>query len=121
MDIVETSVSGVPLLTIVGEVDHAVGPRLEQAAQRAMSSHGTRILLDLELCPYLDSSGLNVIIGLVQRVEPGGWVGVLHCSHMVLRLLHLVGLVPGDSFLVFQTLAEAERLLKSEVPATGAH
>jgi anti-anti-sigma factor len=108
MDIIETSVGGVPLLTIVGEADHAVGPQLEQAAHRAISSHGTNILLDLELCPYLDSGALNVIIGLVQRVRPQGWVGVVHCSQMVLRLLHLVGLVPGDSFRVFQTLAAAK-------------
>ena len=107
MDIVETSVGGVPLLTIVGEADHAVGPQLAQAAQRAMSPGGPHILLNLELCPYLDSGALGVILGLVQQLEPRGWVGVVHCSHMVLRLFDLVGLAPCESFRVFRSLDEA--------------
>ncbi|MFH0916615.1 MAG: STAS domain-containing protein [bacterium] len=107
MDIIETSLHGVPLLRVVGEVDHAIGFQLAEAAQRAMSSAGAHLLLDLELCPYLDSSGLNVIFGLVERTGPGGWVGVIHCSRMVLRLLELVGLTTSDSFRVFQSTDEA--------------
>ena len=42
-----------------------------------MGPKDTHILLDLELCPYLDSGSLNALIGLVQRVGPGGWVGVV--------------------------------------------
>ena len=107
MDIIETSLHGVPLLRVVGEVDLAIGSQLAEAAQRAMSSCGTHVLLDLELCPYLDSSGLNVIIGLVKEAGPRGWVAVIHSSRMVLRLLELVGLTACDNFRVFQSLEEA--------------
>ena len=106
MDILETSFSGVPLLTIVGEADDRL--RLEEAASRAVGSHGNHVLLDLRLCPYLDSGSLSAMIGLVQQVGPTGWVGVVHCSHMVPRLLELVGLTACDNFRVFQTLDEAE-------------
>lgn len=105
MDIVEASLFGVPLLTIVGEADD--GLQLAQAAQRAMSPHDTHILLDLELCPYLDSGCLATLIGLVQQVGPMGWVGVVDCPRMVLRLLGLVGLTGCSTFRVFQTLDEA--------------
>jgi anti-anti-sigma factor len=107
MAILETSISGVPLLTIVGEADHSIGPQLQQAAERAIRSHGTHVLLDLKDCPYMDSGGLNVIVNLVRQVEPSGWVGVIHCSRMVLRLLGLVGLTTHGSFRVFQSLEEA--------------
>jgi anti-anti-sigma factor len=107
MNIIESSLDGIPLLTIVGEADQAVGPQLARAAQTAMSSHGTHVLLDLELCPYLDSGALNVVFDLVQRAEPGGWVGVVHCRPMVVRLLGLVGLAACDSFRIFQSLDEA--------------
>ncbi|MBN1630415.1 MAG: STAS domain-containing protein [Thermoleophilia bacterium] len=107
MDIIGTSLNGVPLLTIVGEADQSVGPELAQAAQRAMSSGGTHILLNLELCSYLDSGALGVILCLVREVEPGGWVGVISCSHMVLRLFDLAGLAPGESFRMFQSLDDA--------------
>ena len=111
MDIIGTSLDGVPLLTIVGEADHAVGPELARAAQGAMSSCATHILLNLELCSYLDSGALAVILDLVRQVEPGGWVGVVSCSHMVLRLLELAGLIPNDSFRVFRSLDEARAAL----------
>ena len=107
MDIIQTSLDGVPVLTIVGEADHAIGPQLAQAAQLAMSSGGACILLDLEHCSYLDSGALGAILGLVEQVEPRGWVGVIHCSRMVLRLLDLVGLTSSNSFWVFQSLDEA--------------
>ena len=96
-----------PVLKVVGEVDHGIGPQLAEAAQRALSSRGHHLLLDLELCPYLDSSGLNAIIGLVKQAGPRGWVGVIHSSSMVVRLLELVGLTAGDSFRVFRSLDEA--------------
>jgi anti-anti-sigma factor len=107
MDIVETSLHGVPVLTIVGEVDRAIGVQLAEAAQRALSSCGPHILLDLELCPYLDSSGLNVIFDLVNQVGSSGWVGVIHSSTMVLRLLELVDLKACESFRIFQSLDKA--------------
>ena len=108
MDILETSLRGVPLLTVVGEVDHAIGSQLADATERAMISCEHHILLDLERCPYLDSSGLNTIISLVRRVGPLGWVGVIHCSAMLLRLLELVGLTTGDRLRVFKNLDEAK-------------
>ncbi len=107
MDILETTLHGVPLLTVVGAVDQAIGSQLAEATERAMISCDHRILLDLERCAYLDSGGLNTIIGLVGRVGPLGWVGVIHCSAMVLRLLELVGLTASGSFRVFETLDEA--------------
>jgi anti-anti-sigma factor len=107
MDIIETSLHGVPLLTVVGEVDRAIGSQLTEATERAMSSCDRQILLDLELCPYLDSGGLNTIVGLVRRVGPLGWVGVIHCSTMVLRLLELAGVTVSGSFRIFESLDEA--------------
>jgi anti-anti-sigma regulatory factor len=105
MDIVEASLCGVPLLTIVGEGDS--GLQLAQAAQRLMSPDDPRILLDLGLCPYLDSGCLTAILSLVQQVTPKGWVGVVNCPRMVQRLFGLVGLTSCSTFRVFQTLDEA--------------
>ena len=105
MDIVEASLSGVPLLTIVGEADS--GAELAQATERVLTQHHTRILLDLGLCPYLDSGCLAAILALVQQVGPMGWVGAVNCQRMVMRLLGLVGLTGCSSFRIFETLDEA--------------
>ncbi len=105
MDVLEASLSGVPLLTVVGEGDDSV--QLAQAAQRAMSASDTHVLLDLESCPYMDSGCLTELIHMVQQLPPTGWVGVVNCPRMVLRLLGLVGLTGSSTFRVFQTLDEA--------------
>ena len=107
MEIRESSLHGVPLLTLVGEADQAIGSQLVEATERAMIPSGRHILLDLEQCPYLDSSALNTIVGLVRRVGPLGWVGVIHCPSMVLRLLELVNLTANSSFRVFGSVEEA--------------
>lgn len=106
MEIVENRLSGVPMLTLVGESDQAIGPQLERSVDQAMGSSG-HILLDLQYCPYLDSSALGAILDLQQRLEPDGWVGVANCSRMILRLFGLVGLISGTSFRVFLSLDEA--------------
>ena len=105
--IVETSLHGVPVLTIVGEADHTIGPELKQAVRGALDSGGAHIFLDLGLCPYLDSGGLNVIVQLVHDVGPAGWVGVIQASSMILRLLELVGLTTYGRLRVFEDLEDA--------------
>jgi anti-anti-sigma factor len=107
--ILETSLNGAHLLTIKGEVDQTMTLQLTEAAGRALSGGGTRILIDLEECQYLDSAGLNVVLGLVREVGPLGWVGVVHPARMVLRLFELVGLTPGNNFRIFDSLDEAGR------------
>ena len=95
------------MLTIVGEADHTIGPELTQAVRRALNSGGAHIPLDLGLCAYLDSGGLNVLVRSVHDVGPTGWVGVIHASRMILRLLELVGLTAYGGLRVFETLEEA--------------
>ncbi len=107
MEIMEGSLHGVPLLTLVGEADQAIGLQLVDATERAMIPSDRHIILDLERCPYLDSSALNTIVGLVRRVGPLGLVGVIHCPSMVLRLLQLVNLTANSSFRVFASIEEA--------------
>ena len=105
--IVETSLHGVPMLTIVGEADHTVGPELTQAVRRALDSGGAHIFLELGACPYLDSGGLNVLVQLVHDVEPAGWVGVIQASRMILRLLELIGLTTYGGLRIFENLEDA--------------
>ena len=65
--------------------------------------------LDLGMCPYLDSGGLNVIVRAVHDVGPEGWVGLVNCSPMVRRLLELIGLTLRNELRMFDTFGAAER------------
>ena len=113
MDIVEASFCGVPLLTIVGEVDHGLAEQLAAAADRSLGTRGTRLLVDLERCAYLDSGSLGVLLSLVERVGRQGLVGLIGPSRMVLRLLELTGLTSAHSLRVFGSLDEARSALES--------
>jgi anti-anti-sigma factor len=106
MEVLETSLSGIPLIRITGDVDHSNAPALDEAAHRALRSNPGLLLLDLTNCPYLDSGGLGVLLSLVREVRDTGWVGVVGTNPNVLRLLEIVGLATDAHLRIF-TDAEA--------------
>jgi len=63
MEISTASLSGFPLLRIVGDADHQSAPAFDEAVRNALSPDCGCLLLDLSDCPYLDSGGLGVIFG----------------------------------------------------------
>ena len=72
------SLSGVPMLRVVGDIDHNSSAALDAAVQKSLALDRGRVLLDLSACPYIDSGGLAVILDAVSAVQGRGWVGVLH-------------------------------------------
>ena len=74
MEVFQTSLSGIPLLQIVGDVDHFTAPALEEAAREALALDSGRLLFDLTAVPYLDSGGAGVFLTLDRDMRPGaGW------------------------------------------------
>ena len=73
----------VAVVSVHGEVDLATGPRLEAVAKRAIGSPAPQTLLvDLDDCPFMDSTGLNFLLRtrtsfpgrMVVSCPPGGAV-----------------------------------------------
>ena len=62
MEISSASLSGVPILRLVGDVDHQAAAVLGEAARAALAPDCDCLLLDLSDCPYIDSGGLGVIL-----------------------------------------------------------
>jgi anti-anti-sigma factor len=111
MEVFASSLSGVPLLRVVGDVDHSSSPSLDAAAQKVLVQGSGRILLDLTECPYLDSGGLGVLLSIVGTVKPKGWVGIIGANHDLLRLFEIVGLLSEPCFRVFAGEDEAAAVL----------
>ncbi|MFF1743233.1 STAS domain-containing protein [Streptomyces mirabilis] len=87
-------VDGVLVVTVQGEIDHAVKDLLSQAL---LSEDGTvpppRIVADLSSVTFMDSSSINVFITAHQRVSNAqGWLRIAGAQESVARLLHLVGI-----------------------------
>ena len=74
----------------VGELDALTAPRLRQVFARMVSS--LKVVIDLSEVVFIDSTGLNALVGGIRRIrECGGRVAVSSSSSQVRRLLTLTG------------------------------
>ena len=112
MEIIETSLSGVPLLRVIGDIDHFTSLALDDAVQDALAQHSSHLLLDLSECFYRDSGGLGVILTTLRKLRTKGWLGVIGCRADLLRLFTISGLMAEPEFRVFAS--------PDEVSAAGA-
>jgi len=92
-------------IQVVGELDLAVAELLQDALDR-VDSDCAQILVGLENCEFIDSTGIAVVVNAHQRFAAEGRRVVL-CSpnSQVLRVLSITGLTANG--LVFESPAEA--------------
>jgi len=112
MKVLATSLSGVPLLKVIGDVDHSTSPALDQSVQEALGPNGMRLFLDLADCPYFDSGGLSVLLCTLRQLSGKGWLGVIAPGPNVLRLFEILGLTVAPDFRVFAETADAKAALE---------
>ena len=92
MEVIPYLFGGVPLLSLAGDFDHASVSSFVEQADQALGRVGSRLLLQLTDCPYIDSGGIGCLVSSLRRVRPHGWLGVVTPRPDVLRLLEIVGL-----------------------------
>jgi anti-sigma B factor antagonist len=90
-------------LTVVGELDLATAPRLQEAVQSHLAQGASSIVIDLGRLTFVDSSGLRLFIVLSDRANVEGWS---------------LGLTrpPAESLSVFQITGAEENLPFIEDP-----
>ncbi|MEU0068793.1 STAS domain-containing protein [Streptomyces sp. NPDC006332] len=101
LSIDHTAVDDIQVLTLRGEIDHAVTKELTEA----LLSHGSmtrpRTVVDLSGVTFMDSSGINALITAHQSMNDAqGWLRMAGVQDSVLRVLELVGLdqvIPSHS------------------------
>jgi anti-sigma B factor antagonist len=101
MEVFQTSLSGIPLFRIVGDIDHYCAPGLEAAARETLASHSGYLLFDLSAVRYVDSGGAGVFLTLDRDICPSGWLGVIGANANLLRVFEIVGLASRPSFRIF--------------------
>ena len=100
---------------VEGEVEPDDAPILELVAWEAFGARGTQIILDLECCSHLSSTGLGVLFSLARWVQPKkGRVIAFRPSAQVLRLLSLVRLTDESGFLVVAEADDLKRLVSPD-------
>jgi anti-sigma B factor antagonist len=79
----------VAVVSVHGEIDIATGPRLEAVAKRALGAPPPEALLvDLDDCPFMDSTGLNFLLR-TRNAFPGRVMVSCRPDSPVARMLYL--------------------------------
>jgi anti-anti-sigma factor len=90
---------------IEGELDLAVAGRLDEVLTTA-AEQCSRVLVGLERCAFIDSSGIAVILRAHNRMQEEGHRLVVYApTDQVLRVLSMTGLTSNG--LVFDSAEEA--------------
>ncbi|MFD5164320.1 STAS domain-containing protein [Streptomyces hawaiiensis] len=93
LSIDHTTVDGIRVVTLRGEIDHAVTEELTEALLSYGSVTPPRTVVDLSGVTFMDSSGINVLIAAHQGMSDAqGWLRIAGAQASVLRVLELVGL-----------------------------
>jgi len=103
--------SGCREIQVAGELDLAVADQLQACIDR-IDSERSAILINLEKCEFIDSTGIALIVAAhKQRAERGQRLVVCAPSDQVLRILSITGLM--DNGLVFQDAEKAMSELRT--------
>lgn len=60
---------GRTILNLAGEIDVSTAPRLRDELSRVISEGSTDLIVDLSEVPFLDSTGLGVLVGRLKAVR----------------------------------------------------
>ena len=102
------------MVTIHGDIDHDSVRRLTPLARETLESCQYRVVFDLSDCPYLDSSGIGLFLGLLFDVAKTEWIGVVGANEALCRVFDLTGLSSQDRFHSWTDLDELRRFLEEK-------
>ncbi|KNX36127.1 anti-sigma factor antagonist [Luteipulveratus halotolerans] len=95
----------VTVVTLAGEVDVFSAPTLRDEMSTVIARGGTRLLADLTDVPFLDSTGLGVLVGRLKTVRvQDGELRLVISSDRVLRNFQITGL--DKVFRIYPTVEE---------------
>jgi anti-anti-sigma factor len=106
MDLSVSSHESITVLHVDGDIDMASAPALESSIESRSDSYQSPVLLDLTLCPFMDSGGLNVLLQAVRQFDGHGWIGVLGANRNLRRVFEIVGLTADPRFRLLEDLSD---------------
>lgn len=104
------------VITVSGEIDLFTAPELKSAIGAAVDDGRPRVVVDLTHTTFLDSSGLGVLVGALQRLrDHGGALSIVNIDDAIARTFSITGL---DQILAIrETREDAVQALQEEPSA----
>jgi anti-sigma B factor antagonist len=104
------------VIEIEGELDLARAPSLKWALIDSLEAGQDRVVVDLSLTTFMDSTALGVLVGVNRNLEAGARLAIACARANVLKIFELSGM--DGAFAIFATLDEA--LAYARGPASQA-
>src|SRR5665648_1198714 len=102
-----STLHGVPLLVLAGEIGHENCPELRRTLERTLHEGVDRLLLDFSKVEHIDSGCIGLMWALFRSVEGTGWMGLIGANANIRRILSIVGFVEDDTLRFFAARADA--------------
>lgn len=84
--------AGATRIAVSGEVDVSNAPELREPLNQALEDGASLVTVDLSEVPYIDSTGIGVLVGAAHRAAgTGARLVVEHPQANVLRVLDMLG------------------------------
>ncbi|MFI6089011.1 STAS domain-containing protein [Streptomyces sp. Je 1-332] len=94
------------VVTPVGELDHHTADLLREPLEACLDDGFSRLVVDCSRLEFMDSTGLNVLLGARLKAEAAG--GGVHLAGMLPVVARVFEITGAEAvFTVHETLAEA--------------
>lgn len=96
---------GTSVIAIEGELDLSTAPRLKWTLLDLLESAHSRLVVDLSLASFMDSTALGVLLGVKRRLEEDARLAIVCARPNVLKIFEFAGV--DGVFEIFPTLDDA--------------
>jgi anti-sigma B factor antagonist len=93
------------VISVEGELDLSTAPRLKWMLLDALEMGCTKLVVDLSLVTFMDSTALGVLVGVNRRLEGGARLAIVCERAAVLKIFEFSGM--DGAFAIFPTESEA--------------
>ncbi len=92
-DVETTERDGVNVLTLRGEIDVYTAPQLRQTIVDLVDGGVTKIVVDMRMVEFLDSTGLGVLVEGLRRIKSkDGDLSIVATQDKILKIFDITGL-----------------------------
>jgi anti-sigma B factor antagonist len=93
------------VISVEGELDLSTAPSLKWMLLDSLQTPGGRLVVDLSLTTFIDSTALGVLVGVTRSPAVGARLAIVCARPNVLKIFEYSGL--DGVFAIFPTLDEA--------------